>query len=434
MIGFFRNIIDKYLLICSWLKQLSMLYPALLSLFLLFLLFAGPAYSIQLGNTEVTPQLIIKGEYDDNINLSSGLDKDIKDDFVLHFTPTIQSLLPFKGHKFFLDLTADYRRGTKEKISELNTSLRGGADLVFPGGFILNFIDTYSRTKFDRTLFEESDVSHSQANTYEVTSSYTFLRRIKLNGGYRHRWEESENDSGTDERNIDTAGGGLSIPMTWHSSLYSSCEFDDEDFKETNDRDFSSNRYLLGVKWEGPYRFSLWVEGGQKEVDYVSLQEDDINGFFGNIGLGVRFSEITQGQFSFGRNVYGKYEYDGRLNYQHSEDTTVSFSASKTTNTSFSISSRSNTFEAARYSLKIEKNFIDKFSISLSGSYIIHTFDSDGLGEDKDKIIVVEGSVAYPIQKWLDVGMNYQYAQRSSNNALSEYKNNRVGMFLKSVF
>lgn len=429
MIVFFKNILEKYLIVHSRFCKSLMPY-----LFLLFFLFAGPAYSIQLGNTEVTPQLIIKGEYDDNINLSSGLDEEIRDDFVLHFTPAVRSLLPFKGHDFFLDFTGDYRKGTKEKFSDFNMSLRGGADLHFPGGFNLNLTDTYSRTKFDRNLFEESDVSHSKANTYEVAASYTFLRRVKLKGGYKHRWEESENDSETEERNIDTAGGGLSIPLTWDSFFYSSYEFNKEDFKKTKDQDFSSNRYLLGIKWEGPYRFSLWAEGGQKEVDYVSSQEDDINGFIGNIGIGVRFSEITQGQFSFGRNVHGKNEYDGRLHYQHSEDTTFQLSVSKTTNTSFSSSSNSNTFDATRVNLEVEKNFIGKFSISLSGSYIIHSFDSDSSVENEDKIVVGEGSVAYPIEKWLDVGMNYQYAQRSSNNTLSEYKNNRVGIFLKSVF
>lgn len=434
MIFIFRYSSLQSLFVFLQLKWLSAYYSFLLLICFGILCIADPVYSIQLGNIEITPQFTVKGEYDDNIDLSSGIEEELIDDLVLHFTPAIQSLLPYKGHVFSLDITGDYRKGTKEKFSDLNMSLRGGADLNFPGGLNLNLSDTYSRTKFDRNLFEESDVSHSQVNTYEVTSSYAFLRRIKLRGGYKHRWEEFENDSEIEQRNTDTAVCGLSIPLTWNAVLYSSYEFNNEDFKETDDRDFSSNKYLLGVKWEGPYRFSLWVESGQKEIDYVSPQEDDINGIVGNIGIGIKFSEIVHGQFSFGRDAYRKYVYEGKLNYQHSEDMTFRLSVSKTTNSSFSSSSNTNIFEATRFKVEAEKRFIDKFTILLAGSYIIHSFASDGQGTDKDEIMIGEGSVAYPIKNWLDVGINYQYAERSSSNKLSEYKNNRVGMFLRSIF
>ncbi|MBI4843132.1 MAG: outer membrane beta-barrel protein [Nitrospirae bacterium] len=404
------------------------------SLSLIFIV--APAYAMQLGNAEITPHVTVRGEYDDNINLSSGTtaDDEIKDDIVTHLTPVIQAVLPYKGHKFLLDFTGDYRKGAKEKLSELNMSLIGVADLSFPGGLKINLNDTYSKTKFDRELFEKSDVSYSQANSYQIESTYVFVKRLKIGGMYKHRWEESESEGRAAERYTDTAEGRLSVPITWSSVVYLAYTFNKEGFEVAQDRDFSSDKYLLGVRWEGPYRFSLWAEGGYKEIDYGSPEEKDVSDTVGNVGIGVRFSEITQGRFSFGIDAYGKFVFDTGLNYQHSEDTTIRVSASKTTNTSFSSSYSSKIFKATRYNLEIEKEFLEKFSILLSGGYIIHTYTSDDSDEGQDKIVSGEASISYPIEDWLHVGAHYNYAQRNSDNTESEYTNNRIGMFVQFIF
>lgn len=416
---------------CSTNHLKRMILSLLITFSVLFLiLHPDTSYSLQFSNLEVKPEVTLSGEYDDNINLANKDTEEVKDDIILHLIPSIGLLLPYKDHRFSVDINGDHRRGTDNHISDTNMSIEGLMDYNFSGGLKLKLNDTYISSRFDQALFEEAGVSKSNSNTYGIASSYIFIERVKAEGEYSHKLEEFEGVTLSSERKIDTFEGKLSVPVTQSVMSHVSYYFQEQDFDKLETSSYEKNRFMAGIGWKGPYRFSLLIEGGHESIDYSLHSVKDYSNPVINIGLKVIITEATQGSFSFGWNGYGKSVYDAGLKHQFSEDTYLMLSGSKHTDTSITSTSSSNTYDSSVINLQFVEKFVDKITMTLLGS---HQVQQSSTGSE-DEIWISKVSFDYPIQAWLKVGTYYQYAMREATNKESEYKNNRLGMFATLVF
>ena len=405
-------------------------------IFLVLLLcgLGGTAHAIQWGNIQAITEVRLSGEYDDNVNLGSDVDtiggvgEEVQDDFVFHVMPTIDVLLPHKDHTFFLNLGGDYRKGTDTDLSETNVNVSGGVDLSFSGGLQLRLSDTYNRSSFDQDLYEVPGISDSESNTYSVEAAYTFVQRLGVEGKYDHRWEEFEEDGGTATRDIDIFDGKLSIPVTRAIVAYISCAFEIQDSDERTNRNYQDNRYVVGAKWTGPYRFSVWAEGGYEDINFELPTQRDYDNVVGEIGIEVKLTESSEAALSFGKDGYDNTIYEGSIVCHPTEDASARFSVSKRTPTTFTGTFLSSVYESTRLSLQLQKRFIDRVTATLEGSYQIQEPASE-VEHRKDKIWIGRISLDYPIQEWMKVGTHYQYATRKSVREQDEYEDNRVGMF-----
>ncbi len=384
---------------------------------------------------KISPEFSIHAEYNDNVTLSSGMNEKIEDDIVLKFIPSVRAFLPYKDHNFSLGVVGDYRKGTSTSLSDLNMSAVSNMNLNFPGGLKISVSDQYTKTRFDQALFEEDDVSTSQSNTASVVSSYIISRRVRLDGEYFHKWEESESGSEVMTRYTDDFKGKLFFPVSRNNTImYLSYNVTVQDYEDRAVNNYINNRYLIGLKWAGPSRFSLFAEGGYEELDYSHAKDGNRDNYVGNIGLDVKFTETTDGSVYIGRDVYENLVYKGDVTYTYSENSSVTFSAGKKTESSFASNQLNRTFESTRYKLQFVKVMGNNITANLFGAYILHKDSQINDEEQNDKVWIGRAKLSYSVNESLDVGAIYLYAKKNSNINEAEYKNNRFGIFANYIF
>jgi hypothetical protein len=415
---------------------LGSLLLSFLFLTLYFFVFAAVcvANPMEFGNITISPEITIGSEYDDNISLANGIDEEIKEDLILRVTPAIRSLLQHNDHKFSFDVSGDYRKGTSSNLSEMNLTLIGDAIFNFTGGLKFSMSDRYTRSRFDQSLFEEDDISTSQTNTVTLHSGYIFLRRFNVNGTYSHKWEETEQDVSNSERVIDDFEGKLIVPLTWHTNVYVIYEYQQQDFEGRASRNFNDVSYQAGIRWEGPYRFSLFAEGGYEKIDYSLSQKDNNDNVIGEAGVEIKFSEVISGGLSLGEDVYDNLVYAASLFYRYADDLSIYATATKSTQVSFSGDYISNEFESTRYRLQLNKLLSDDITLSLSGSYVLHHVFLQDVEDRDDKTWLGRIIISYAVNDNLEVSSRYHFAQKTSTSEEIEYENNRLGVFLKAMF
>ncbi|MDO8281037.1 MAG: hypothetical protein Q7U10_00180 [Thermodesulfovibrionia bacterium] len=415
------------------LKKPSSIYNILILTCFFSIVLAGKSFSLQLGNTEVTPEITISSEYDDNINLKNGIDDETTDDIVLHLIPVINFLIPYQDHKLSFDFDSDFRKGTKTDLSENNLNLAGALDLNFPGGLKFNFHDSFTKTRFDQALEDEAGISKNKSNTYGIATSFTYVSRLKAEGEFNRTWEEFLDKEEISERNTDTFKGTLSLPVTESIVSFMSYFYEKQDSEQNKDRNYKDNRYIIGAKWAGVYRFSIIAEGGYETIDYELSSAEDFNNPVGTMTLIVQITDMMGGKFSVGKDGYGDYRYEGGLSYEQPDDISANLAFIKETISSLSSTSSGSTLESTTYNLQLIKKLVEKITMTFEGSYQLQASSSDG--EDiEDKIWLGKVSFDYPIQEWLKVGTHYQYAMREASDIKGEYTNNRVGMFATLTF
>ncbi len=403
----------------------------LLILFL-FSILLSKGYAIQLGNMEVNPKITLKSEYNDNVNLGDGTEKEIKDDLLFYVNPTVVFKLPYMKHVVSLDFGADYRKGTKTNLSELNAKINGKIALRFTGGLDLTLIDNYSKRNFDQELQEEEITSSDrESNTYGVSSSYIFGKLIKVEAGYKHTWDEYKYETSFSVNNSDMGEWKISMPIRYYTEIYSSGSYKTQESKEKPEGNFNDLQYLLGVKWKGPNRFSFWLNAGQENIDYELAAEEDYNNITGEGGIDIKFTEKLKGSFALGRNGYGNTVYNGNICFQCSEERKAKFSFYRKTQSEFTTSTIRN---YTNFKLQLTKKIMYKVTVKISGSYLLTepVTESETAKDYQTWIGAVD--IFYPIQDWLKTGFHYQYSSRKSDITTYEFENNRVGLFVTMSF
>ncbi|MCC7431089.1 outer membrane beta-barrel protein [bacterium] len=392
------------------------------------------AHSFEYGNLQVQNQLGLRNEFNDNVNFADGKTEKAKKDFVFNITPSINALLPYKEHRFMLNFRSDYRKGTSTNLSEFNINTNGSVNLNFVKNLKVILDDTYSKTTFDQQLSDnETGLSDRQSNTYGAKVSYVFVKRLNTSIGYNHRWEEFDDKPVKTARNIDSFNGDFSIPLSETVYTYFNYRFQTQDSKERTNRNFDDNSFQLGLRWEGPNRFSFWFDGGYQKRNYENAQTDDFKNAFGEVGIKILFTEKTDFDISFGKDGYGNTAYDGSLTYNYSEDFNLSASVRRNTQDSFS-ESISSTFQSTYANLQIKKKFIEKISASLNAGLQLNKFDSSVTSATTYKTWVSGFNFDYSIQKWVKVGSSYQYFFRDAKKQQDKYTNNRAGVYFNFVF
>jgi len=400
----------------------------------LFFSLSDSGKCLEFGNLQTKTDIIVSGEYDDNVNLKNGTDEETKEDFILNFNPVIDVLFPYKEHIFSLNFDSDYKKGIKESdLSDFNMNFTGAADFSFAEKLKISLKNEYTDRRFDNALYEESGINRRRSNFSRISFDYKFMERLKAEGGYGHNWDEIENDhQAKEDRNTDAFDGKFFLPVTDSIVTYLSYFSENQSCDENESRNYDDNRYATGLKWTGPYRFSAWIEGGHEKIDFESSYMEDYSNVVGKIGLEIKFTESTKGEISAGQDGYGNAIYNGNIDYNYA-DMAVRLSIDKHTSVSFSTLYPAGVLETTTANLKVSKKFIEKFTLSLQGSFQNYeSFSQNVLREDK--IWIGRTSVDYPIQEWLKVGAHYQHSRRDSKLIENEYKDNRVGMFVMFTF
>ena len=388
------------------------------------------ARCMEFKNLNVDTVLVLEGEYNDNVNLSDGKTEGVEEDFLLHIMPSINLGMSHLEHNFSLVFSADYREGFSTEHSETNYNIQGQIDLNFPSGLNLRVFDTYNRSRFDEGLDSEAGISNTQSNTWGVSTSYSLVERLRPEAKYEHRWLEFEEDTHLGqslvEKVVDTIEGQLSFPVYRSVSGTVSGFFEQQDSDERKESNHRTRSYLAGLRWQGPYRFTVSAAAGREDIDFEQRDQKDYDNTIYSITLGIRFTEAIDGELTYGTDGYDNSTYDGRLNYAYSEETSARLFATKSTQVSFSSSSAGSAYENLRTGINFTTRFLERVTTALDVSYQTRkSFDDNDVD---DKIWIGKISLQYPLREWLKAGAYYQYATRDSIRVNNDYDNNRVGM------
>jgi hypothetical protein len=384
------------------------------------------ASAMQTANTEATLGITLSAEQDDNVTLSSDTPGDVakEDDLVFHVIPTLDMTRFFGDHNLNAMLNGDFRKGADIVDGEVNLEAGLGMDFNFAGGLMIGLSDKYTNEEFDQGLYTERGITDSQTNTYGVNTAYSFGERTSVKAGYSHRWEEYDDEPVKSVYDTDTVNGRVTVPIATEWTSYLDGHFSTIESDEISIRNNDDSRGVLGFRWEGPNRFSCWIEGGVGEIDYENEALEDYSEAIGEVGMEVALSAWSSLHASAGQNSYGELKYEGVFRHNFNDKLELTLGASQDTLRSYSLISTEPTYDVTSFRLGLHSTFWERIEAGLTGSYQIQD------NTDSVETLIGKATLDYPIQEWIKAGAHYQYATRTADNAGEEYDDNRIGLFV----
>lgn len=387
------------------------------------------ASSMQIGKTTTAvASITLSAEHDDNIYFSSGLEGDknqVESDILLHAIPDFLLSNTYNDHLFFFNVKSDYRYGIDSDLSDINVNTAVGTELYFPGGLSLGLSDIYSRTEFDQDIGAQAGISDNQDNVLAMNAEYTLRDFLRMQGKYNHIWKEffEEGNSPGNEVNIDNVEGTLAIPFSTRLRGYVTGFVETQESDPESKLDYDDIKYLTGIRYIAPERFSFWLQGGYEEYDYEAENEDTSEAI-GEAGFETKLSENNLLEFSLGRDGYGNLTLSGKVTQAIRDKLDITLTADKSTRKSFITAEPGVTYDVTEFGLSLTTMFLERITARLEGDYQ-HQESQNSFETWRAK-----ASLDYPIQDWIKAGTHYQYAIRTADNAEQEYEDNRIGLFV----
>ncbi|MCI5159340.1 MAG: hypothetical protein D3906_13075, partial [Candidatus Electrothrix sp. AUS1_2] len=362
------------------------------------------ASAIQTANTEATLGVTLSAEQDDNVTLSSDTPGDSakEDDMVFHLAPALDMTHFFGDHNLNANLNGDFRKGVDVLDGEMNLDAGVGLDFNFAGGLMIGLSDTYRNEEFDQSLYTEAGLADNRSNTYGVKSAYSFGERTSVEAGYSHKWEEFDDEPTETVYDTDTVNGKVTIPVSREWKSYVGGAFETVDSDEMSIRNSDDLHGVLGFRWEGPSRFSCWIEGGVGEIDYENELLEDYSEVIGETGVEVAMTAWTALQASVGQNSYGELKYEGIFRHNFHDKLELTLGASQNTLRSYVLTSADPTYDVTTYRIGLNSTFWDRIEAGLSASY--QKIDRT----DSYETLIGKATLDYPIQDWIKTGAHYQ--------------------------
>ena len=403
--------------------------------YLLLLVLFWPSSQKIYSQLAISPQITLKQEYDNNVNLVSGEADSIKPDFVTYIMPVIALNHLYNMHRFYIDLSGNYRRGFQSDLSNLNMIFSGGIALNFNGGLSLYANNNYLSASFDQALYDEVGVYTRNSNTFSAGLAYTYspVNRLMFDVNYQNKMDTYDNEGTKVNRSLNYLQGRLSIPLIKSLLGYGDFQMEKQDSKERRSRNYLNNRVVGGFKWKSTARITFYLEGGYGQITYDLPTMQDFKNVVGKAGLSAILSESITGQIMAGQDGYGNPVFDTQFAYRYSERTSLSLYANRETRSSFSTLHKDGIIEYTVGQLQLIKTMFEKFVLVINGSYQLQEAAAEVNKEIKIRHTLWLGylSLSYNIQDWITAGVNGQYATRISYLDLYDYNNSRIGVFIR---
>lgn len=380
---------------------------------------ASPASAqgnIQVGSFRILPSLDVSGEYNDNILLAP---RDEIDDFIWTISPGITVELP--GRRSSLRL--GYRADIKEYVenSELSTvdhtgQLEGRLSLGI--GLDLRLSDEYRRVQDfpGNPIPEISQLTEQNQNTLTVGADYRLGERLSLGGEYR--WFLLDYDAGPEFDQFDHQehrfAGTLYYRVAPKTSVLGEYRFEMiryDDNAVARDRDSDGHSILVGLKGDLTAKTSLQLKGGYQWRDYDNQAREDFEGFI----------------------------LDGEAIWKYAEPSQLRLFVGRAAIESLFVGT--NYYTSTYGGAELRHYLTPTVILKAQGLYGVNAYPeavldpSSGTVKDRsDDFFEIGAGVQYQVRRWLAVGLEYRYLDRSSNFADFEYTQNRVWATIKLTY
>lgn len=384
-------------------------------------------------------------EHDDNVRLGSGdgsLAEAVESDEILRARPSLVIDHRVQDHRFFFEGGAVFREGSDTDLSEENFTANAVVDLNFTSGLSVLVYDRYLDASFDQALFFdltdpavlEPGATETESNRLGTRVIYTPKDRLSFEVFYEDKQESfrfGNADLNVDDRDGELLGGRVLVPVSRTWMVYAAAETQEERSEEVFARTFDRERTVAGVRWEGPRRFQLFLEAGHGEVDYLDTAgtefENDLV-FMG--GIEAEMSEFSTLRAQVGENSWGETEALFVYDRSPDEDRRFAIYLQQTTQAAFASDLLGRIFQARIAQLVWMSTFYERFDARLEANWLEIDAD-DGPLTQKDETLSARVRLGYRVgPEWLRVGVQAQWAERTSTDPGSEFDNTRAGVFL----
>lgn len=353
---------------------------------------------IELGPVKVHPSIKIEEQYDDNIFLDPGNEKD---DFITTVTPGLGLELPFSDNIFKLDYKASIVTFADYHSSQdsINHYLNGKLELNFRD-FGLTFEDKFE-DKFARPDTELTPRISIEKNTAKANAAVE-LNRLGFELGYSnilYNYKSSGYENEDRDENVFTLIGSYRfLPKT---SVLLEFDYGKVDYDTEVNSDADYYQAMLGLRGKLTAKSVAEIKVGYQNRDYEKSGESDFDSVVTAASIVEEFTPFDTLRLDFLRNPY---ESQYKVN---------------------------NYYTLSSVSAAYTHKFTKKFSGNLSTSYQLNdyprqTTEGSETKKRNDDFWSLGGGIDYEIQRWLSCGLKYEYKQRESNFDTFDYKNNLV--------
>ncbi len=367
---------------------------------------------------------MINLEYNDNVYQSSGVDEPVREDLVFHYVPNFTFAAFHEKHEASINLSGDYRKGLKTDVSDLNMAVNGVLGTQFNSGLEFAIENTYAENRFNHDVYDRPGTYRARNNDFKANASYTPVERFSVNGGYGFGWT----DDGDVVSRYQSYEAGVNTPLTWSAELCLDYGRRVKTSEDANSMNYVNDRLGAGIKWKGPYRFTLSLEGGYEWLDFDDPEYEDHENIRMKAALDVTFTEMSNGAFFIGTDVYRNLTYGLEFDHMTEKDARTFVRVEKSTDMPYTTTRLNPVYETWRARVGHNKTFIDRIKMSVEGGYMEWESYKNGSGDyQKDETWTGSAALDYLMQDKYRFGVYYRYAKRYSTKPMYEYENNVLG-------
>jgi hypothetical protein len=370
--------------------------------------------NIKIGPVAVHPFVGLTETYNDNIYRNYGNFKS-EADFITSLSPGIQFFLPVQRHSFQLDYQADLNWfASNSNTNFANQRVGGAMKLDFPGGLLINLSDYFSDAKIPRKAKNGDnsandpyrDLPYTQ-NIFDAKAKYQFVDRWAVEGRYtnfNYAYKNSYDDSGSLKRDI--FGGSVYYRFTPKVDALVDYNYGKTTYKTSSTNDNKEQSVYAGLSFDPTAKLRGYLKLGWAKKDYeqdVPNRNNTINTFAALGDLNYLLSRYDSLTLKLNRSI--REDIDTNAPYTFT-DASLWYSHILAWNEKISLNANlgygTSKFEAS-------------------------TVDIDGTIKTRDDKRYYGGvGVAYALQRWLNLGLNYSYTNNDSNMLNYNYKENKV--------
>ncbi len=374
--------------------------------------------------SEISTSLSVATEYDNNVNHSNDSAKE--SDLVVRLWPTLDARFPVKTHSFSLTFNGDYRNGLETGFTDLNFSSSADLDLDFPGGLGIHLTKSYGQRRFDQALTEEPDTEDNDNDVFQTVMTYVFVERLRAELRHKLQRQSFDLDESRFDRDAEIFEGSVFVPLTRRLESYIFYSTGEDDSTQRPNRAFEQEDHRIGVRWQGPSRFLIWLEAGQESLDFDTTPGEDFDHSVAELGAEIDITNSTDSEITIGRDVFGQLAVGAELSFHNESDFEAHFSASQRTHSSFSFVFRNTVFQTRAIDLRLKDTFAERVAVSLSLG--LHYQESLPIRDEYDQFVRGKIQADYSVQPTLTLGAHYQYARRQSAIEIANFRSHRFGL------
>lgn len=375
------------------------------------LIMTSPTRGRALGLTEgiyLFPALTVGIGYNDNVTAAS---TNTKSSMVYMLNPELVAEVKNRGDRYTLSYMGNYGSYQDSSADDYdNHELWLGADNYFTTRFRTGFgvgylakSDARGTTAVDSTLLPEPSRWHAPvARGLIVYGAEGAPGRLEFEGSYMNkRYDNNRTTTASYDVDIATVSGRFFYRVMPRTYALLELRATNSDYRlATSTQDNTDTRAYLGVTWKATAKTEGTIKLGRAHKDFKSSA---INNADGNAWeIGVSWSPLTYSTFTL-ESSQSLYDSTGVGSYVTGTATTLTW----------------------------DHKWASYISSKLSAGLLSADYKDAGRKDD-----TMNYSVAFyrELGRHLRAGVNYNYTDRSSNVALSEFKRNTVMLTLEGVF